>query len=291
MPAPAGPPIQPFRWNLAKRSELGRLIDDRAADDATWLEDALQPLLARVIAFCDDGDLFFVGRSPESLFDYLSGLLFDTSWAGRLHLLHYSMWGMSVNRLDAQYPQAMDELHRYLTALALDPQAIKNRPRSVSLVDLVSEGQTFDSLIQVLYEWCASTTGDWEAIQDKLRIVGLTYQKPTSPKTWRWQQHSDWVARLGRGAVKNIAIPADLYHYIGNNQPKMAQSYPPWRWGDPSVTLPRYEEPTLQALRLAVALFDAGRTRAHRERLVSALARLPAVQYPWFRHLITELRS
>jgi hypothetical protein len=158
---PAGPPIRPFRWNPAKRSELGRLIDDRAADDAAWLEDALLPLLARVIAFCDDGDLFFVGRSPESLFDYLSGLLLDSSWAGRLHLLHYSMWGMSVDRMETEYPQALGELHRYLTALALDPLAIKNRPRAVTLVDLVSQGQTFDSLIQVLYEWCAATTGDW----------------------------------------------------------------------------------------------------------------------------------
>jgi hypothetical protein len=286
---PAGPPVQPFRWNLAKRSELGRLIEDLTPDDEAWLETALLPVLARVLAYSDDGDLFFVGRSPESLFDYASGLLFDTSWAGRLHLLHYSMWGNSVNRLETEHPRALVDLRRYLTALALDPLGIKNRPRSVTLVDLVSNGTTFDSLIQVLYEWCAATTGDWEAIQDKLHIVGLTFQQPTSPKTWRWQQHSEWVDRLGRGRVKNISIAHDLYRYIGDNQPKMALSYPPWRWGDPAVTHPRYDEPTLQALRLAVSLFDAGRTREQRQRLVTALAGQPAMRYAWFRRLITEL--
>src|SRR3954454_11432729 len=107
MADPAGPLIRPFRWNLAKRSELGRLVEGLRPENETWLEDALVPVLARVLAYSDDGDLFFVGRSPESLFDYLSGLLFDTSWAGRLHLLHYSMWGVRMNRLEAEYPQAM----------------------------------------------------------------------------------------------------------------------------------------------------------------------------------------
>lgn len=34
---------------------------------------------ARVLALCDNSSLYFVGRSPESIFDHLSGLLFDTS--------------------------------------------------------------------------------------------------------------------------------------------------------------------------------------------------------------------
>ncbi|NLC24613.1 MAG: hypothetical protein GX776_09170 [Oxalobacter sp.] len=38
------------------------------------------PCCARIIAFAGNSDLVFVGRSPESFFDLLSGMLFDTTW-------------------------------------------------------------------------------------------------------------------------------------------------------------------------------------------------------------------
>ena len=276
-------PVFPFRWNLAKRSELGRLIEDLTAEDGEWLVEHLCPVAARVIAFAGDSDLYFVGRSPESLFDYLSGLLFDTSWAGRLHLLHFSMRRFSVT--DGK----INQLHSYLTHLNLEPGVLARRLRPVAFIDVVDSGGTFRGLISILHRWAAQTSGDWEAIRRKIRLVGLTWREKSSPKTWRWQQHARWITLLQRGAVKNIAVDRHLLTYLAAVQTKVTQSYPPSRWGDPSITTPQYDAATLQALRLAVALFDAGREPRQRARFAQALARQPAMQHVWFRDFVGEL--
>src|ERR1051326_1438314 len=59
----------PFRWNIQKRSELGSLLDGpEAATYPAFLDDLLA-CCARILSYVDDSDLFFVGRSPESMFD------------------------------------------------------------------------------------------------------------------------------------------------------------------------------------------------------------------------------
>ena len=71
---------KPFRWNLTHRNYLGKLIEGQRARAYDDLRDDLLPCCSRIMAFADDSNLIFVGRSPESIFDYLSGLLFDSSW-------------------------------------------------------------------------------------------------------------------------------------------------------------------------------------------------------------------
>jgi hypothetical protein len=46
--------------------------------------DDLRPCASSVVGRCGGGRLVFVGRSPESLFDYLSGVFDGTAWEGRL---------------------------------------------------------------------------------------------------------------------------------------------------------------------------------------------------------------
>jgi hypothetical protein len=79
---------QPFRWNIAKKEQLGRLVEMPQAEIYPDFFNELEDCCSRVIAFCDNSDLIFVGRSPESLFDYLSGLLAKTSWASRCSMLN-----------------------------------------------------------------------------------------------------------------------------------------------------------------------------------------------------------
>jgi hypothetical protein len=305
-------PIYPFRWDITKRNQLGRLLDTPVADPYTWIEqelagspwsegprtgqehyawliDELVSSGARSLAFADNADLYFVGRSLESLFDYLSGLLFDTSWAGRPHLLHFSARNYSLDGIAQSNPEAVQEFRRYLAHLALDPPGLSRRERAVAFVDVVASGGTLEQLIGFLYGWCRELGGDWEAVRRKVRIVGLTPRGKTSPKTWRWQQHADWVSCLERGAIKNVSIPGGFFYYLAGAQTKLTQSFPPWRWADATVTLPQYDAPTLMALRRAVALFDAGRTRAHRTRFARELSRQPAMIHPWFRSLPGEL--
>ena len=81
----------PFRWSLENRTSLGSLIDGPFSPlDPVFLHE-LTRCCARIVVFSEDAELCFVGRSPEHCFDYLSGLLFDSTLADRLHLLHFSL--------------------------------------------------------------------------------------------------------------------------------------------------------------------------------------------------------
>ena len=79
-----------FRWNIARREQLGRLVDGAPVDVHPAVLHELRLCCARVIAMAGDARLVFIGRSPEYLYDYLTGAFAGTSWAGRLTLLNIS---------------------------------------------------------------------------------------------------------------------------------------------------------------------------------------------------------
>lgn len=134
---------QPFRWNLTRRHHLGGLLDgERAATYNDFNADLLR-CCSRILAFADDSDLVFVGRSPESIFDFLSGLLFDSSWFERLELLHFSMRFRDENKIRQEYPKAIEAMRRYLEQIGLHPKAIATKKRPIAFIDLVLSGDTF----------------------------------------------------------------------------------------------------------------------------------------------------
>lgn len=284
-------PSYPFRWNITRRSELGTLAGDDAPQVPDWLLPQLLQCSARVIARCDNADLCFVGRSPECVFHYLSGLLTATSWAERLILLHFSMYGISEQEVRRQYPRAIPELRSYLAHLALDPESLGRRERPLALVDLVQSGGTLGNLVGVWHSWCRDLAGDWGAVQRKVRIVGLTERTDERARTWRWQQHAPWRGLLERGVIKNVAISPELWLYLSGGHPKTTESYPPERWGDPALAVPQHEEWTRAALQLALLLFDAGRQKDHRARFTQEIAKQSAMQHGWVRALLAELKG
>jgi hypothetical protein len=246
---------------------------------------------SRIIAFADDSNLVFVGRSPESIFDYLSGLLFDSSWFERLELLHFSMRFREESKIREEHPLAINAMRDYLQQLGLHPEEIATKNRSVAFIDLVATGDTFGRLVTFLFNWSNEIKYDWNAVKRRIRIVGITERKKTSPNTWRWQQHSNWISLLGRGAVKNVSISYDLWNYLGNYQQKVSLSYTPARWGDPALATPGYSEEQLMALRLAFDLFELGRSKQEREKFASLLTAESAMKNNWFRNLVIDLRS
>ena len=275
----------PFRWNLRQRGSLGTLLEGpRPETYPDFLYDVIA-CCARIVAFCDNADLCFVGRSPESLFDYLSGLLIDTSWALRLQLLHFS-WRWEPEILASE----LAGLRSYFEHIELDPRHLALRDRPVAFIDLVAGGETFGNLIRFLYDWTSEIGEDWEKVKRKIRIVGITMRTKTSPKTWRWQQHAQWVKLLPQRAIKNVSIPERMWLYLGNEQAKVTESYTHWRWGSREAALPDYDEKHLQALRLAAWLFDQGRQKEWRHRFARHLSNEQAMIYPWFRALVLELK-
>ncbi len=282
----------PFRWDLAIPDSLGQLREGPTAPIYPEFLDNLLRLCARTMALASDADLVFVGRSPESLFDHLSGLLNDTSWRERLHLLQFSMRREAVTSVRATYPGAESAMRSYFAKLALDPLSLLRRAHPVAFVDLVGSGSTFGHLVEFLWTWAKDVRADWDSVRGKLLLRGITPEEKTSPNTWRWQQHASWVPeRISLRSIKNVSAPWRLWDYLGNWQQKTTRSYHPARWGDPRVRRPSRESKSLEALRLANALHQLGRCRARREAFLSRLVGLVAMKETWYRRLTGELRS
>src|SRR6266545_172656 len=92
----------PFRWNIARREQLGRMIAGEPLLPSADFVHALRLCGARVVAFATNADLIFIGLSPEQLlqrsrpvafvdlvdsgetFGHLATLLLD--WALERHL-------------------------------------------------------------------------------------------------------------------------------------------------------------------------------------------------------------
>lgn len=281
----------PFRWNVTNRTYLGSLLQGKKAEVYDAFFDQLLPCCSRVLAFAGDSDLIFVGRSPESIFDHLSGLLLNTSWFDRLELFQFSM--RYYNEWETRHlrPDAIEAMRAYLDDLNLSPLALARRPRPVAFIDLVAYGVTYSRLINLLYGWAKEIQCDWSAVSRKIRLIGLTKRKKTSPNTWRWQQQTDWVHLLQRGAIKNVSIPVQMWDYLGETQLKVTKSYTLDRWGRTAAAIPEHSEERLQALRLAYDLFEYGRTKERREAFASVLVKETAMTDRWFRDLVQELRT
>jgi len=184
-----------------------------------------------------------------------------------------------------EIPGAIQGIRTYFRLLEMSPEQLIARKQRIALIDLVASGETLGNLVGLLHTWTRELGLDWRAVKAKICIVGITWEEDPSPHTWRWRQHADWVGLLNRQTIKNIAIPRRLWRYLGDQQDKVTESFHPWRWSGAELAVPNYNDQHLLALRLAVDLFDMGRTRACRERFVRLLSHEQAMRTPWLRSL------
>jgi hypothetical protein len=278
----------PFRWNLARREQLGRLVEGPPVALDPWFLDAVRECCARVVAQAGDSRLVFVGRSPESLYDYLSGVLAGTSWEERPVLLNVSMRDQTAAQVEREYREAMGAVQRQFRALGLSPAEIASSPRPVALIDLLLEGWTFGNLVGLLAHWAAREGVDLAAVKRRMRLVGITRRYKNSPNTWRWYQRVPWVEGFARGSLCSVSISYELWNYLGDRQDKVARWNPPWAWGSEHLLEPPRDKWTLEALRFGLALHERG--REERERFAAALAARPEMRNAWLRRLVLELR-
>jgi hypothetical protein len=276
-------PNRPFRWDLGRGDQLGSLLEGIEAP-RLWYADALLECAAKVLGRSGDGELHFVGRSVDSLYDLLSGCLARTSWRERLQLLPLA----TQRHRGPLSEREVRQLRANLAADGLAPRDLARLRRPAVFVDLVDEGTTFGRLYAFLRRWIAEERAQWDVIRLKLRFVGITIRAHTSPNTQRWQQRAAWTRELPAGAIANVSLDLDVWAYLGNDQPKVTASFRPERWLDESVAKPRHDDAARAALAEAVALLRHGETV--RDQLVAALAREPTFSERWLRALALELR-
>ena len=179
--------MKPFRWDVRRREQLGRLVESDFPKPYDGFFTDLRECAARTVASAGDARIVFIGRSPESLFDYLSGVLDGTTRESRLELVNLSLrWMEELEGDPAQL------FRQHLEAHHLTPEAIATGDVPVTLCDLVASGSTFEAFVRELERWAADIELDVAAVRRRLRIVGITWRQKTSPNTWRWHQHAPW---------------------------------------------------------------------------------------------------
>ncbi|MGW4833089.1 hypothetical protein ACWEOG_36220 [Amycolatopsis japonica] len=271
---------RPYRWDLVRPDQLGTLLE-RAGEPWLWFLDELIECAAKVIARAGDADLYFVGRSADSVHDLLSG----TPWRERIHQLPLSFAGARSGLSESD----VDTLRGYLASAGLSPHDLA-RGRPKVFVDLVHSGQTFTELYGLLRKWIDDEREAWSIVRGRLRFLGITVRERTTPSAFRWQQHFDWPADLPANGVRNISLAWPVWHYFGDRQEKLTASFPRPRWSDENGRAPEHSEERLRGLAEAVAIVEAGRSKAGRDLLVRHLRKEPAMAESWLRTLITRLR-
>lgn len=277
-------PTGPFRWDLVSPDQLGRLLDTVPEPNLWFLPDLIE-CAARVLARSADSDLYFVGRSPDSIFDLLSGALSATTWQNRCRRLPLSLWS-DVHTLT---PAQVIQFRTNLTELGIDPRRL-TRQRPVAFIDLVHGGRTYQNLFHLLRRWIREEKVAWSVIRTRLRFIGITAQTKTSPNTWRWYQAAGWASQLPRSSLVGVSLPPGVWSYLGDQQPKTTRSFPVSRWLDQDTHLPARDPKAIAALAEAAAIVAYGRSREGRTRLASRIAAEPTMGQRWLRSLATELR-
>ena len=270
---------------------MGRLVEETSGGVYADFSQDIRLASARVTAAAGNANLAFVGRSPESLFDYLSGVLADTSWADRLLLLNVSTRYQSPDDIQRENPGSIEAFTEHLESLGILPEQIASGPRPLALVDLVSTGSTFRHVAELVLALAKQESVDLNALRRRLQFVGITWRSKNSPNTYRWHQHASWLRKFPSSAVKNVSIPGQMWDYLGNKQEKVVPTNPPWRWADPAIARPPREPEHLHALRRALELFDLGCMSEERQRFSGALSGQHAMRESWCRSLVAELRG
>jgi len=165
---------------LRHRGNLGTLLNGPMIETYSDFTLDVMGCCARILAFCDNADLCFVGRSPENLFDHLSGLLSDSIWSHRLQSVQFSWRKVDEDRISSH---ALAALRTYFETMRLDPVDLPRRAHPVAFVDLVDSGETLGNLVSFVDHWVRQQGVDWKAVKSKFRDCRFPRKKLTSKAT------------------------------------------------------------------------------------------------------------
>jgi len=302
----------PFRWNIKKIEELGLLLkNDFDPCSTTFIENFLneiekiriliddknQPVIfedflkccSRVLSFSGNRDIIFIGRSPENIFDFYSGIFENTSWAQRIKLLNISIYGLFDCKDNIIFEKKFTALKNHFKELKLAPTDIVKHPKGIAFCDLVWEGTTFGKIFEFLISWASEEKIPCMDLKRKIFFLGITPRKKTSPNTNRWQQESTWTRYYNvLKQIKNISIPKPLWFYLGNMQDKTIPCNYFWRWNKEVIHLPQRKEENFQSLKFAYWIYKFG--TENKKQFSKLLVKENAIKYIWYRKLINELK-
>jgi hypothetical protein len=237
----------PFRWDVGGAAIARRMGRGLRSTLPPSLRTNLLECAAKVLCAAGEADLVFVGRSPESIHDFLAGALARTSRRDRLQLLQLSLRD-DPRLLESESPGSLERLRAYFESARLTPQGILERPRPVAFVDLVCSGDTFGNLAQLLRQYDEDLV---DAVRERLRWVCIV----SDDYGWR-TGHSRWTRAFAPEQIRRVTIDDDFWDFLGDEQEKTTESYSPDRWGS-AEPKPALDE-CFAAVRQARAIYRLG---------------------------------
>ncbi|KRB73182.1 hypothetical protein ASE01_20695 [Nocardioides sp. Root190] len=168
--------------------------------------------------------------------------------------------------------------------------ALVRRSSPLTFVDVAHTGGTFGDLYELIRDWVAEDRAPWSVARTKVRFVGVTSRKKTSPNTVRWAQQQLWTSELPARSVLSVSLEPQVWSYFGDHQVKLTRSWAP-SWWLAEQGGPGRDERTRTALAEAVAIVAYGRGRDGRQRIANAMAGEPALAESWLRRLRSALLS
>ena len=279
--------MKPFRWNLKKREQLGRLVNG-AEVNLSYIED-LRKCSAKVLARSDKKRLIFVGRSPENIFDYLSGVFQYSSWEKKLDNLNISNRFKKIDDIAMESPESYMALKEHFSVLGIAPCQLIFCRYGICFVDLVCEGFTFDRLFELYSRWCKEEALDVVSVWKKVRFLGITSRTKNSPNTWRWYQDADWLVNNRDITAQSISIDRYFWNHMGNFQPKTINPNRPKNWSDESILNPPRDEKRLEALSMAYQFYKFGLN--DKLNFSKELSKLQEFKEPWVRELSLQIKN
>lgn len=282
--------IKPFRWDLHKSEGLGSLLRGTQQESYPEFWDDLAECSAKVLSFSHNASLYFVGRSPESIYDYLCGMFSGYPMAKKLHLTSFSQRTKHDAPQSLDYRSALYSLREYFEVIGLHPRRILESKEGIAFSDLVYTGGTFANLLQLFCDWSGDAGLSWKYVAKKIWVVGIV-SNSYNPHTIPWYRSSAMLKHLPHSHIRNVTIPGRLWDYLGNRQKKVMQSYCPKKWGKEDVLFPLRSGESLEALRLAFELFHKAGQKHSRRAFARLLSQQSAMQYDWYRSMVIGLKE
>lgn len=109
-----------------------------------------------------------------------------------------------------------------LAGVQVTPGGLARRRRPVTFVDVVDGGNAFTDLFELLRNWIDEQREPWPVIRRKVRFVGVTVRRKTSPNTYRRRHEAAWTRQLPARAVVNVSLDGAVWSYFGDHQTKFS---------------------------------------------------------------------
>lgn len=256
--------MKPFRWNLTKQEQLGNLLNGGRATAYTGFFEDLLECATKVVSAANPKVFVFVGRSPESIYDFLTGVYESTPDEKKLVHLNISNRFKSIKQIKGDLPFSYEGLKSHFRDLGLSPNNIVHNKSGICFIDLVYSGGTYEQLFSFLEDWCKNDKVDFNAMKKEISFLGITSRTRNSPNTWRWQQHAKWVNENPQVSISNVSVSATFWSYLGDHQDKVEPANSPEKRGNDSMLFPSRDEKNLKALRFAFDIYTLGKEKRHR---------------------------